>query len=285
MCACLAKVKTLPQEVPGYILEGFTWCFVVEFRDIHKLLNAADKVCQMQAVTRKQNSKETLASVVKVCSEANDVFHSINLTNKWYIPQGHQADAFGIVCFNCDSPDHTSDKCPLPRNEAKITKAKEVCAKSVGKKHGSGGCGCWWGPGDGHGGHGGDQNNTRGKWGATKGAPATPGTNTSSGDGVEKKNGKWMMNCKSCGWNESHTSKYHDKWNRNQSTFSIPATHVFWSKFGTTPSAETGPTPAAGSASSSVSKGQLSGLINWYKTETDNWAFSSFFSEFEELLN
>jgi hypothetical protein len=42
-------------------------------------------------------------------------------------------DACGIVCFNCDSPDHTSDKCPLPRNEAKITKAKEVWAKSVGK--------------------------------------------------------------------------------------------------------------------------------------------------------
>jgi hypothetical protein len=81
------------------------------------------------------------------------------------------------------------------------------------------------------------------------------------------------MNCKLCGWNESHTSKYHGKWNQNQSTFSIPATHVFWSKSGTTPSAEKGPTLAARSASSGVSKGQLSGLINQYKTETDNGAF------------
>ena len=133
MCARLAKVNTLPQEVPGYILKGFTRCLVVEFRDIHGLLNTADKVHQMRAVTGKRNSKGTLASVVKLCSEANDVFHSLNLMNKWNIPQGHWADAFGIVCFNCDSPDHTSDKCPHPRDEAKITKAKEAFPSLLAK--------------------------------------------------------------------------------------------------------------------------------------------------------
>ena len=213
------------------------------------------------------------------------MFHFLNLTNKWNIPQGHRADAFGIVCFNCDSPDHTSDKCPHPRNEANITKAKEACAKSIGKGRSSGGRGHGRGRGDGHGGRGGDQSNTPGKWGAIKGVAATPGTYTSSGDGVKQRNGKWLMNCKSCEWNESHTSKYHGKWNQHQSTFSIPATHVFWSKSDKTPFAEKGPTPAAGSASSGVSKGQLSGLINQYKTETEDGAFSSFLSEFEGLLN
>ena len=141
MCARLAEVDALPQEVPGYILEGFTRCSVVEFRDIHKLLYTTDKVRQMQAVSGRRDSNTTLAAVQKLCSEANDVFHSLNLTNKWNIPQGHQADAFGIVCFNCDSPDHTSDKCPHPHNEAKITKAKEACAKSIGKGHSPGGRG------------------------------------------------------------------------------------------------------------------------------------------------
>ncbi len=140
-------------------MEGFTLFSVVEFRDIHRLLNTADKVCQMWAVTVKQNSKETLASVVKLCSKASDVFHSLNLTNKWNIPQGHREDAFGFVCFNCDSPDHTSDKCLLPCDEAKITKAKEACAKSIGEGRGSGGRGHGRGRGDGHGGRGGDQNN------------------------------------------------------------------------------------------------------------------------------
>ena len=80
-------------------------------------------------------------------------------------------------------------------------------AKSIGEGHSSGGCGHKRGHGDGRGSCGGDRNNTRDKWSAAKGGPTTPGTNTSLGNGVKKKNRKWMMNCKSCGWNESHTSK------------------------------------------------------------------------------
>ncbi len=213
MCARLAEVDALPQEVPGYILEGFTRCLV---------LNTADKVRQMRAVSGKRDSNTTLVAVQKLCSKANDVFHSLNLTNKWNIPQGHQADAFGKVCYNYGALD-----CPLPRNEAKITKAKEARAKSVTEGCSSGGCGCGRGHGDGCGGCGGDRTNTRGKWGTNKGDPATPGTNASSGDGVKEQNGKWMMNCKSCGWNETHTSLFHGEWNCNQSTFCIPATHVF----------------------------------------------------------
>jgi hypothetical protein len=158
----------------------------VEFKEIHKLLNTANKVRQMRAVSGKQDSNTTLVAVQKLCSKANDVFHSLNLTNKWNIPQGHRADAFGNVCYNCGAPDHTSNKCPLPRNEAKITKAKEVRAKSITKGHSSGGCCHGRRHGDGCGGRGGDRTNTRGKWGTNKGDPATPSTNTSLSDGVKK---------------------------------------------------------------------------------------------------
>ncbi len=188
------------------------------------------------------------------------------MSNECNIPQGHQADAFGNIRYNCGTLDHTSNKCPLPRNEAKITKAKEARAKSVTEGRSSGGRGCGCGCSDGRGGHGGDRTNTWGKWGTNKGDPAAPGTNASSGDGVEKQNGKWMMNCKSCGWNETHTSQFHGKWNCNQSTFCIPVTHGFWGKSGTTPSAEKGPAPAASTTSCGVSRGQLSELINWIGT-------------------
>jgi hypothetical protein len=53
MCACLTEADALPQETPGYILERFTWCLVVEFRDIRKLLATIDKVLQMQAGSRR----------------------------------------------------------------------------------------------------------------------------------------------------------------------------------------------------------------------------------------
>jgi hypothetical protein len=257
----------------------------VEFKEIHKLLNTANKVRQMQAVSGKRDSNTTLTAVQKLCSKANDMFHSLKLTNKWNIPQGHQADGFGNICYNCGTPDHTSDKCPLSCNEAKIKKTKEACTKSVTEGCGSGGRGHGRGRGDGCGCRGGDRTNTRGKWGTSKGDPATPGTNTSSGDGVENGDGMWMMNCKLCGWNETHKSWFHGKWNRNQTTFCIPATNVVWGKSGTTPSAEKGPAPAASTASSGVSRGQLSGLINWYKTEAEDGAFLSFLSEFEGFVN
>ncbi len=209
MCAHLAEVDALPQEVPGYILEGFTRCLVLEFKEIHNLLNTANKVRQMRAVSGKRDSNTTLAAVQKLCIKANDVFYSSNLTNKWNIPQGHWANAFGNVCYNSGAPHHTSNKCPLPRDEEKITKAKEAYTKSVTEGCRSSGHGCGCGCGDGHGGRGGNRTNTWGKWGTNKGDPATPGTNKSLVDGVEKQNGKWMMNCKSCGWNETHTSHFH----------------------------------------------------------------------------
>ncbi len=61
-------------------------------------LNTANKVRQMQAISGKRDSNTTLAAVQKLCSKANDVFHSLNLTNKLNIPQGHWANAFGNVC-------------------------------------------------------------------------------------------------------------------------------------------------------------------------------------------
>ncbi len=66
----------------------------------------------------------------------------MNLTKKWNISQSHQADAFLTTCYNGGTPDHTSDKCPLPRNEAKITKAKEARAKLVMEGRGGRGRGC-----------------------------------------------------------------------------------------------------------------------------------------------
>ncbi len=78
MCAHLTKVDALPQEAPGYILEGFTWCSVVKFRDIHKLLGTANKVCQMQAVSGRRDSSTTLAAVHKLCSKADEVLQSLN---------------------------------------------------------------------------------------------------------------------------------------------------------------------------------------------------------------
>ena len=78
----------------------------MEFREIHKLLYTTIKVCQMQAVSGRWESSTNYVAVQKLCGEANDVFHSLNLTNKWNIPQGHREDAVVFACDNCESPTH-----------------------------------------------------------------------------------------------------------------------------------------------------------------------------------
>ena len=70
---------------------------MVEFRDIHKLLTTTNKVGQMQAVSVKRDGTTSLAAVQKLCTWANDVFHSLNSTNKWNIPQGHRAVVLVLV--------------------------------------------------------------------------------------------------------------------------------------------------------------------------------------------
>ena len=149
--------------------------------------------------------------------------------------------------------------------------------------HASGGSGCGCGR-SGKGGRGGDRTNIWGKWG-TKYCPTDPKKNKISANGIEERNGSWMMNCKSCGWNNTHTSRYHGKWTCNQSAFKLPVTHMFWSKLGSALFVEKGPPPAPSTATSGVSKAQLSGLISWYITETEDDMCAFFLNKSERLLN
>ncbi len=86
MCTRLVEVDALPQESIGFILEGMTRCSVLEFKDIQRLLCTTHKVCKMRAVTGRRDSSATLALIQRICKEACEVSHSMNLTNKWNIP-------------------------------------------------------------------------------------------------------------------------------------------------------------------------------------------------------
>jgi hypothetical protein len=103
------------------------------------------------------------------------------------------------------------------------------------------------------------------------------------------------MVCKSCGWNTTHTTGFHDKWVADPKSFSLPATHLFWSKSGKTPPEGGGggsTTPAVAittTAASVTSGGSLSSrvgpLIAQYKTNTEDGQFASFLADFERVLN
>ncbi len=97
------------------------------------------------------------------------------------------------------------------------------------------------------------------------------------------------------GWNTTHTTGFHDKWVADPKSFSLPATHLFWSQSGknppegdgggsTTPAATI--TPTVDSVTSDRTLSLCVGLlIAQYKTNTEDRQFASFLADFERVSN
>jgi hypothetical protein len=154
------------------------------------------------------------------------MFHALNISMEWNIPQKYRIDA----CFNCSDPDHGIPKCPKPINQSRINRAKSNFSRSGGRRGGHGG----GGGRDGRDGHGngrgsrcgrgdGDKTNSRRKWKSD--AKAVNAVTTSGG--VRKHKGMWSMMCKSCRWNTTHITGFHNSYVKDPASFSLPATHLF----------------------------------------------------------
>ncbi len=212
----------------------------------------------------------------------------LTVSKDWNIPQKHRTNA----CFNCGDPDHGIPKCPKPIDQARIDKAKADFSRNVVGRGGqdsrfNSGCG------QGHGRGGGNKSYTHGKWkGSDKASSAL-----STVGGIGKHKGKWCITCKTCGWNTTHTSRFHDSCVKDPHAFSLPSTHMFWTKSGKKPPTGGGrgtiaPAPAAqsattgsiGSATSLLST-CVGPLIAQYKTRSEDGHFASFLAGFERVLN
>ncbi len=135
------------------------------------------------------------------------MLNALNVSKEWNIHQKHCIDA----CFNCIDPEYGIPKYPKPIDQSRINRAKSKFSRSGGGRGGRGGgrygrdgrggrCGSGCGRGDG------DKANPHGKWKSS--AKAVNAVTTSGGVGKHK--GKWSMMCKSCGWNTTHTTGFHD---------------------------------------------------------------------------
>jgi hypothetical protein len=218
------------------------------------------------------------------------MFNALNISKEWNIPQKHRIDA----CFNHGDHDHGIPKCPKPINQSRIDRAKSKFSRSGGGRgqcSGCGGCDGQDGRGNGHGsghGHGdGDKTNSCGKWKSN--AKAVNAVTTSGG--VRKCKGKWIMMCKPCGWNTTHTTGFHDSYVKDPASFSLPATHLFWIKSSKNPSekgrgdsASTVAIPPVASAASLL-RSQMGPLIAQYQTRSNDSKFSSFLADFQRALN
>ncbi len=102
-----------------------------------------------------------------------------------------------------------------------------------------------------------------------------------------KKNGKWSMMCKTCGWNTTHTTGFNCSYKDDPANFSLPTTHVYWTKSGKSPPTNGRGAPApdvaappVASAASSISS-RINPVITQYQTRTDDSEFNSFLADFQ----
>ena len=280
----LAEVSALPSECTVQLLEGLTKCSVTVFRQTFSHLLVGERLRQLRTLTTLHDSTR-LGGIKKLCKEANDMFNSLNVSKEWNIPQKHRFDA----CFNCGDPNHGVPKCPKPIDQARIDRAKSEFSKSGGGRGGRivGRDGRGRGRGYGRGRGDSDKAVSRGKWKSDAKSVKTLYTPT----GVEKRNGRWSMMCKTCGWNTTHTTGFHSSYKDDPASFSLPSTHVYWTKSGKSPptngrgatATETAMPPVASAAS--LLSSRMVPVITQYQTRTDDSEFTSFLADFQRALN
>ena len=100
------------------------------------------------------------------------------------------------------------------------------------------------------------------------------------------------MHCtKGCGWNESHTSKYHDEQQRSVSTFKVPPHHPYWAMSGKIHTAAVAGGVIIGSASvadaaqtsRSVTFGALTDVIDRHITSVESAEMSYFLGDLRNM--
>ncbi len=106
-------------------------------------------------------------------------------------------------------------------------------------------------------------------------------------------NGDWKMLCnKGCGWNESHTTNYHDEHQRQAATFKVPPHHPYWLLLEKPYTAATiaadvlSPSMAGATQvpTSACVVASLTGVINQHITNVESAEMSSFLGKLCNVL-
>ena len=279
----LANSGVLRSKLLIQYLTGLTICLVAPFKAVfmNRLTEFTYADATGDVTLSSMSSSEVLVKIKEISTAAKAIYDHLHLGNKWNLPgkPGLNANATFTKCDNCGALGNFSNTFPKPCDEKKCKKACN--ARALAKKDAEGGRG---GRG-GRGGHGGRRT------GHGEGQRAPWNDNSSKKgaiSGVMNINGIWKMTCAKCGWNETHSTKYHGKQQRNAASFKLPPHHPYWlclGKIYQTAAAigAIAALPGAGAASTGGSGGSilgiLTGVIDRAMTSTKRSQMSSFLVE------
>ena len=274
----LSDCNNLGFESYQHVVDGLGKCNVAKFRKVYQQKSAALTFDDALYGYGDMASADVLSKIENVLHPAMNIYDNLNLGGQWHVP-GKSVNSLPIACDNCGGP-HVATKCPLPHNEEKCKKAREARLKANAEA-GRGGRG---GRGGGRGGRGSGRGDKRGQW-----SSSDDSAKTAVAQGVECINNVWMMKCKDCGWNTSHTTKYCEEAKRNGASFAVPATHPYWAlskKAHPSATAAGSATVGTGSndGSSSTLSSRMSTFIDNRMTTTENADMASLLADLKSCL-
>lgn len=199
VCTRLDEVGELPRETTLDVLEGFCLCSVPQFADTFKWLLQAARAEGMLDNDKDGDplrSSNTLRSVLTITGKAVEEYHALCTASVWHPGRGQRANLAqqGVpTCWNCGETAHTVKDCPKPKDRAKIEAGKKKWQEARASSRGSGG-----------------KSGERKKWGSTPGGSSSLAAQIKSFQGVPHAYcTKKLPDGTICGWNSSHSTKYH----------------------------------------------------------------------------
>ena len=217
VCTRLDEVDRLPKNTVDDLLDGLKKSSHKEFSDVFTQFKLTKKTPLLKGAGAVSGT--TLEQVQQIFQFAEELYQEYHTADEWATPTNAYANAIGL-CHNCGGS-HAGGwrKCPKPLDENRVKRAAEEyaakkqtqCSTGVGQRY----------SGTGNSNSNYSQGNCKGygkkEWGPPK-----------SGEAVRKIKKRLYCACsKGCGWNQTHSTKYHDDWERDPANFKLPASHVF----------------------------------------------------------
>eukprot|EP00956_Cyclotella_meneghiniana_P015031 scaffold22790_cov42-Cyclotella_meneghiniana.AAC.3 len=223
----LAADGSLTQDHVIDVLTGLCICSNAKFKGIFThLLSNAELDCLDLVLPTIPHNPTPLETLEAVLQKAYDMYDTLNIAGLW-IKVSNRTSALNTIvvrrkCWNCGEEGHAVSDCTKPKDEATIKKNRDEFMRTRQSNNNSGGGrGRGNGAGRGNGGgrgRGGGRGNSDPDY--QRKAWETQGIKVDS-DGVLK------VHCRVCGLNTTHSSRYHNAWASNPSTFRLPDNNVY----------------------------------------------------------
>ena len=209
VCKRLDSIGALRSEHVMDVLQGLGICSNTKFRDMFKHLKQTAELNNLTvllpSVPPDAGPMEQIEAVLEKAVDHYDLLCTAGLWNK--TSRGGSAlqsivDAVNI-CWNCGEKGHTARQCKKPKDPETFNKNRKAWLNN--KNSGS---------------------NNNGQGGKKEVTPEYQRKRWEN-NSCTMVNGVLYINCKKCGFNTSHSSKFHNDFAKNPSSYKMAGTHFY----------------------------------------------------------